>query len=264
MDNRTVQRSAFTLSEAEGFSVQRSHTHNAQRSMARPAAQAAMAAAKGGLATLNAILLAFIDLRNPEPLRQAAQALRSEMPGSQIICVNTPATKVIEEQIAEIDRWITYRGGAASALDLIDELRRLRPAAVCILYRSRKPKAHLKLEILAALIGGRRLYGAFHAAHTSQVKTCRAGVPLALSSVEGAPAGNETAGVGTPALQTLMLQAMSRFGLWLRVAGKTLVMLARSAAAGVLAAFAGAVLGLAGLLAQPGERLGKPAAGQPR
>jgi len=215
-----------------------------------------------GRSNRSCVLLAFIDLRNPEPLRQAAQALQSEMPGSQILCINTPATRVIEGQMAGIDRWITYGEGGANPLLLLEELRKLKPAAVCILYRSRKPKAHLKLEILAALVGGRSLFGAFPLG-------CRAGVARSKDR-HGGPRGlaiptpaalSSSAGIGVPALQ---LRRLSRPGLWIRVVAKTLLMLTRSAAAGVLAAIVGVVLTAAAILARPGERLGKPAAGQPR
>jgi len=170
------------------------------------------------------LLLAFIDLRNPKPLQQAAAALRAEMPEAEIVCVNTPATKAIEAQVAGIDRWITP-SRAADGFGLARQLRSLRPAAVCIVYRTRKAKSHLKLEFLAALGGARRLFGAFSPNHAK-------------------------------------LRRMCRCELYLRICTKSLVMLLRAGAAAVLAVFAGLVLLTAHLLARPGERLGTPATGK--
>jgi hypothetical protein len=160
-------------------------------------------------------------------LNRAARALRAQTPNAEIICVNTPETRKIEIHAAEIDRWITHGADTTGAWDLVRKLRSLDSEAVCILYQSEKPKAHLKLELLAALIGCHRpLFGAFTPDHSS-------------------------------------LRKMGRMGLCLRVGIKTLVLLGRSAAAGILAITAGAMLCLAGLLTRPGECLGAPAAGEP-
>ncbi|NIM06875.1 MAG: hypothetical protein GTO55_10020, partial [Armatimonadetes bacterium] len=169
------------------------------------------------------ILLAFIDLRDPEPLEQAAQGLRAQLPGSEIICINTPETKAIESKVSGVDRWMTYGVDAAGPLDLIEKIRDLQPAAVCILYRTAKAKAHAKLELVAALTGVRvPLFGAFAHAYTKP-------------------------------------RRMSRLALHARIKMKILLMLARSTIAAILAAIAGGVLFATCLLARPGERLGAPA-----
>ncbi|NIM06133.1 MAG: hypothetical protein GTO55_07450, partial [Armatimonadetes bacterium] len=175
------------------------------------------------LSTHNAVLLAFIDLRHPKPLEQAAQGLRVELPDSQIICLNTPETKTIESKVSGVDRWLTYGVDATGAFDLIDKIRDLQPAAVCILYRTAKAKAHLRLELIAALTGLRvPLFGAFANAYTKP-------------------------------------RRMSRLALHARIKMKILLMFARSTIAAILAAIVGGVLFATCLLARPGERLGAPA-----
>jgi hypothetical protein len=93
-------------------------------------------------------------------------------------------------------------------------------------YNSDFPHAHLKLELLAALLWGRPL-GVFPSDYGK-------------------------------------LRSMSRAGFYGRIAGKMLLLFMRSGAAAVLAAVAGLVLLFSDLLAKPGERLGVPAAGKPK
>jgi hypothetical protein len=170
------------------------------------------------------VLLAYIDLRNLEPLKKTAAALGAEYPGAEIICLNNPETRQAESQVREVSRWLTIPG--AKGLGLLWELRLMRPAAVAVQYNADFPHAHLKLELLAALLGGRPL-GAFPADYAG-------------------------------------LKVMSRAGLYGRIAGKKLLLFLRCGAAAALAGFAGLVLLFSDLLAKPGERLGAPAAGKPR
>jgi hypothetical protein len=176
------------------------------------------------MSTRPVVLLAFIDLRNLEPLKKIAAALRAEYPGAEVIAINTPETCRVESQAREVGRWLTVT--RANSLSLLWELRLLRPAAVAVQYNADFPYAHLKLELLAALLGGRPL-GAFPADFTK-------------------------------------LEPMSRAGLYGRSAGKMLLLFMRCGAAAALAGFAGLVLLFSDLLAKPGERLGAPAAGKPR
>jgi hypothetical protein len=173
------------------------------------------------------VLLAFVDLRGSEPLQAAAKALRSYNPGSPVICLDTPETTKIESHAREIDRWLTIGAGAESRLRSLWKLRQLRPEVVCVLYGSDFPHAHLKLELLAALIGGEELLGSF-------------------------------------APNFSRLRRMSRPGLWARIAGKLGLLFVRGGAAAILSLVVGVVLLFAGLLAKPGERLGAPAAGNPQ
>ncbi len=212
------------------------------------------------------VLLSYIDLRNPAPLQQAAVALRElagqelrdrpksmgssptldprlSTPRPAIISINTPATKAIETQVTGIDHWLTYGERGKGIMDVVAELRRLRPAAVCILYNANRPKAHLKLEWLATLIGGRRIYGAFEKGDRNYFRRER-----------------EKANSETTKMVPVPFFAMTRPGLWFRVAAKTLLMLLRSGVAAAFAAVVGLVLLLATLLTRPGERLGAPAA----
>jgi len=172
-----------------------------------------------------ALLLAFMDMRNAGPLQQAAAALRASLPGAEIICINTPATKAIEARVEGIDRWITLEGGLSSGLESLRDLRHLRPAATCTLYQGEKPKAHLKLEVMAAVVGGSKLLGAFSTDYTK-------------------------------------LQVMKVSDLWLRMAGKTLLVLLRAGAGAGLAAFVALFLAATSLLTRPGERLGMPGVGR--
>ena len=174
-----------------------------------------------------AILLAFIDLRNSAPLQRAAAALRAQAPDSRIICINAPATKAIETQIEGIDRWITFEGGYSASLQILRDLRHLRPEATCILYQIPQSHAHLKLEVMAAAVGGSKLLGAFSTDCTK-------------------------------------LQPMNPPDLWLRIAGKTLLMLLRAGASAALSAFVGLFLAATSLLTRPGERLGMPGVGRVR
>lgn len=177
--------------------------------------------------TLNALLLSFIDLRQPEALQQAARALRDKLPAAQLVAINTPETKAIEAQVADIDRWITA-GPEVGGAELLRQLRRLRPAAVCIVYRTEKPEAHLKLEATAALLGGKaQLWGAFAPDHSQ-------------------------------------LQPLTRGRLWARIVGKVFLLLAKALVAAALAGWVALVLLFAGLLTHPGERLGTPAVGDRR
>jgi|GEM_PF-5765500 len=169
------------------------------------------------------VLLAFINLRNLEPLKKAAAALRAEYPGSEVIALNTPETRKVASQVREV-RWLTF--GGSKGLALLWELWLLRPAVVAVQYNSDFPHAHLKLELLAGLLGGRPL-GVFPADYSQ-------------------------------------LRGMSRAGLFGRITGKLLLLFMRSGAAAVLAVVAGLILLFSDLLAKPGERLGVPAAGKPR
>ena len=177
--------------------------------------------------TLNALLLSFIDLRKSEGLQQAARALRDKLPAAQLVAINTPETKAIEAQVTGVDRWITA-GPEVGGAELIRQLRQLQPAAVCIVYRTKKPEAHLKLEATAALLGGKaQLWGAFAPDHSQ-------------------------------------LQPITRGRLWARVVGKLFLLLAKALVAAALAGYVAVVLLFAGLLARPGERLGTPAVGNRR
>jgi hypothetical protein len=171
------------------------------------------------------VLLAFMDMRNAGPLQQAAAALRASVPGAEIICINTPATKAIEARVEGIDRWITLEGGLSAGLESLGDLRHLRPAATCILYQAEKSRAHLKLEVMAAVVGGSKLLGAFSTDYTRLL-------PMKVSD------------------------------LWLRIAGKTLLVLLRAGAGAALAAFVALFLAAASLLTRPGERLGMPGVGR--
>jgi hypothetical protein len=167
------------------------------------------------------LLLCYIELRNPGPLQAAAQALRAQFPDCEIACVDTPATRAVESEIAGIDRWITYEGG----LEQIRNLRRLHPAALCVLYQTPQAHAHLKLEMLAVMIGAGKLICAFD-----------------------------------PAPDQLVADSFS--SLWLRIVGKSLLMLLHGGFAAILSLGVGIFLGISDLLVRPGERLGALQAGE--
>jgi hypothetical protein len=150
------------------------------------------------------VVLAFVELRRPETIRQAAMALHDAYSDAAIVACNTEATRAIEDMVPEVDRWVTLPGGIGMGLSSLRPLKRTKPAAVCIHYQSPAPHAHLKLEMMAAYIGGGTLY----------------------QTLDSDPS---------------LLVPLSRTMLWLRVMGKIGLAMGRAVVAGLLTLCAGIV-----------------------
>lgn len=179
------------------------------------------------LRTGSILLLAFVELRNPEPMRTALAALRNTYPDAELIALDTPATQSVRELVPEVDRWVTIPGGIGLGLQYLRHLRRAKLQAVCILYQSAAPHAHLKLELIAAVFGRVRLFQVFE-----------------------------------PVPSTLV--PIGRLRLWLRIVGKSCLAGAFAFFGGILAACAGIVLSLAGILPCRDRFAGKPRVGERR
>jgi len=126
------------------------------------------------------LLLNFVRLRELGRTTQSVQALRRSFPNAKVAAVATPATWPALKTVGADGCAIFRRDGWAGAWRLVAGLRRMNLAAVFVAYDRPDRRGHLKLELLALLVGAKRILAQSPGRQATEISQLRLGLVIAV------------------------------------------------------------------------------------